>query len=49
MYFLGNTKKDIYAEDLLVLYVRILEGYHLRITNVYGKIKMLLDYKAIPF
>jgi hypothetical protein len=33
MYFLGNTKKDIYAEDLLVLYVRILEGYHLRITE----------------
>lgn len=34
MYFLANTKKDIYAEDLLVLYVRILEGYHLRITDV---------------
>lgn len=33
MYFLGNTKKDIYAEDLLILYVRILEGYHLRITD----------------
>lgn len=33
MYFLGNTKKDIYVEDLLILYVRILEGYHLRITD----------------
>ncbi|MDK2801396.1 MAG: hypothetical protein PWQ70_3015 [Clostridiales bacterium] len=33
MYFLANTKKDIYVEDLLILYVRILEGYHLRITD----------------
>jgi len=33
MYFEGNSKKDIYAQDILVQYVRILEGYHLRITN----------------
>ncbi len=33
MYFEGNKRKDIYAQDILVQYVRILEGYHLRITN----------------
>lgn len=33
MYFEGNRRKDIYAQDILVQYVRILEGYHLRITN----------------
>ncbi|EPY6469412.1 HEPN domain-containing protein [Clostridium sporogenes] len=33
MYFMGNRRKDIYAEDILVQYVKILEGYHLRITD----------------
>lgn len=33
MYFMGNTKKNIFAEDILVQYVRILEGYHLRVTD----------------
>lgn len=33
MYFEGNRRKDIYAQDILVQYVRILEGYHLRMTN----------------
>ena len=33
MYFDSNKKKDIYAQDILVQYVRILEGYHLRITD----------------
>lgn len=33
MYFEGNKRKDIYAQDILVQYVRILEGYHLRITK----------------
>lgn len=33
MYFEGNRRKDIYAQDILVQYIRILEGYHLRITN----------------
>ncbi|ADL50620.1 HEPN domain-containing protein [Clostridium cellulovorans] len=33
MYFMGNRRKDIYAEDILVQYVKILEGYHLRITE----------------
>ncbi|MDD3222698.1 MAG: hypothetical protein PHG07_10010 [Lachnospiraceae bacterium] len=33
MYFEGNGRKDIYAQDILVQYVRILEGYHLRITD----------------
>jgi len=33
MYFMGNTKKEIFAEDILVQYVRILEGYHLRVTE----------------
>lgn len=33
MYFESNKRKDIYAQDVLVQYVRILEGYHLRITN----------------
>lgn len=33
MYFSGNNRKDIFAEDILVLYVKILEGYHLRISG----------------
>lgn len=33
MYFMGNTKKEIFVEDILVQYVRILEGYHLRVTD----------------
>lgn len=33
MYFESNKRKDIYAQDVLVQYVRILEGYHLRITD----------------
>lgn len=33
MYFSGNNKRDIWAEDILVQYVRILEGYHLRVTE----------------
>lgn len=33
MYFAGNNRKDIFAEDILVLYVKILEGYHLRISG----------------
>ena len=30
MYFSANDRKTIFAEDILVQYVRILEGYHLR-------------------
>ena len=33
IYFDVNTKKYICAEDILVAYVRILEGYHIRISN----------------
>lgn len=33
MYFAGNNRKDIFAEDILVQYVKILEGYHLRISG----------------
>lgn len=33
MYFEANKRKDINGEDILVQYVRILEGYHLRITD----------------
>lgn len=33
MYFAGNNRKDIFAEDILVQYIRVLEGYHLRINN----------------
>ena len=33
MYFRGNNRKDIFAQDILVQYVRILEGYNLRITG----------------
>lgn len=32
-FFLANSDKNIYAEDILVEYVRIIEGYHLRITG----------------
>ncbi len=33
MYFSVNKRKSIFAEDILVQYVRILEGYHLRISR----------------
>lgn len=33
IYFDNNKRKEIFAEDILVLYVRILEGYHLRLTG----------------
>lgn len=33
MYFSANNRKDIFAEDIFVLYVKILEGYHLRISG----------------
>lgn len=32
-FFAANSNKNIFAEDILVEYVRIIEGYHLRITN----------------
>lgn len=31
MYFMGNARKDILAEDILAQYVRLLEGYYIRI------------------
>lgn len=33
MYFSSNNSKDIFAEDILVQYVKILEGYHLRVSG----------------
>lgn len=49
MYFMGNDRRDIFAEDILVQYVKILEGYYLRINgdeeksddlkNVLGKVE----------
>lgn len=33
MYFASNNLKDIFAEDILVQYVKILEGYHLRVSG----------------
>lgn len=33
MFFLVNNRKEIFAEDIFVSYVRILEGYHLRISG----------------
>ena len=33
MYFSANDRKRIFAEDIFVLYVKILEGYHLRISG----------------
>ena len=33
MYFEANKRKEINGEDILVQYVRILEGYHLRVTD----------------
>ena len=33
MYFSANNRKSIFAEDIFVLYVKILEGYHLRISG----------------
>lgn len=32
-FFSANANKSIFAEDILVEYVRIIEGYHLRITG----------------
>lgn len=32
-FFSANADKNIFAEDILVEYVRIIEGYHLRITG----------------
>ena len=32
-FFSANVDKNIFAEDILVEYVRIIEGYHLRITG----------------
>ena len=33
MYFFANRRRDVFAEDVFTLYVRILEGYHLRKTG----------------
>ena len=33
MFFLVNNRKEIFAEDIFVSYVRILEGYHLRVSG----------------
>ena len=33
MYFEANKRKELNGEDILVQYVRILEGYHLRVTD----------------
>lgn len=33
IYFLSNVKKDIFAEDIFVQYMRILDGYHTRISG----------------
>lgn len=50
MYFSGNNKKDIWAEDILVQYVRILEGYHLRVTEEEQKVSNIeKDIKKMIF
>lgn len=57
MYFLANIRKDIYVEDILIQYVRILEGYHLRVTedeqistNLNDEIKLIeKDIKKLIF
>lgn len=57
MYFGGNNRKDIFAEDILVQYVKILEGYHLRISGdeqISEKLKLALkavekDIKKLIF
>ena len=41
MYFRANEFKEIFAEDILVEYVRILEGYHLRISQDEDKLLKL--------
>ena len=33
MYFSYNNRKTVFAEDIFVTYVRVLEGYHLRMTG----------------
>lgn len=33
MYFESNRNKDYFAEDIIVQYTKILEGYHLRVTG----------------
>lgn len=36
MYFSANNRKDIFLEDVLVQYIRILEGYDLRVSRDEG-------------
>lgn len=36
MYFSANNRKDIFLEDVLVQYIRILEGYDLRVSSDEG-------------
>ena len=43
MFFDANKKRQLYAEDILVEYVKILEGYHLRISCDEEVAKKLLD------
>ena len=43
MYFSANNRSQIFAEDIFVLYVRILEGYHLRISGDEQQSKILRD------
>lgn len=45
MYFMGNARKDILAEDILVQYVRILEGYYIRVYD--EEVKTEAVHKAI--
>lgn len=33
IYFMENAKRAVFVEDILVQYVKILEGYHLRVTD----------------
>lgn len=33
MYFAANSRKNIFAEDIFVQYIKVLEGYHLRING----------------
>lgn len=33
VYFSANNRKEIFAEDIFVQYIKILEGYHLRISG----------------
>lgn len=41
MFFNSNRKREIFAEDLFVQYVKILEGYHLRISGDEKKAEQL--------